>query len=300
MSNVTESQVAKRLESLLRLQMLDSKLDDIKKIKGDLPEEVQDLEDEIAGYETRIKKIKEDIKDFDQQILGKENDIKEHQKHIQKYEDQKMNVRNDREFSAINREVESQELDIQLAHKAIKNIRDKIAQKEEQVKDTQKQLEERKKDLVAKKKELSSIIAEKEEDENRLLKDREKRIKGMEDRLYKPYMRLRENLRNGLAVVLVKRDACGGCFNMVPPQKRVDIKEKKKIVVCEHCGRIFADVEEHIVQDKKKISRKKVAGSTSTGSVLKREFKEEREIPVRIPVENDGESESETEVEDVE
>ena len=249
--------VAKRIDALVKLQEVDSTLDELRKIKGDLPEEVQDLEDEIEGYHTRIAKFETEKKSLDDLEATQDNSIKEHKKLIVKYEEQQMDVRNDREFQAIAREIENQQLDIRLAEKAVRDTQYKIERKQKQIEDTTATLEERKKDLENKKNELEGIVKESEEEEAKLIKEREKRMKNIADTLYLSYERIRENARNGLAVVNVKRNACGGCFNIVPPQRQVDIKEKKKLVVCEHCGRVFADVEAVEVVEKKRTTRRK-------------------------------------------
>ncbi len=249
--------VAKRIDALVKLQEVDSKLDELRKIKGDLPEEVQDLEDEIEGYQTRIAKFESEKKSLDDLEATQDNSIKDHKKLIVKYEEQQMDVRNDREFQAIAREIENQQLDIRLAEKAVRDTQYKIERKQKQVEETTATLEERKKDLENKKNELEGIVKESEEEEAKLMKEREKRRKNVADNLYLSYERIRENARNGLAVVNVKRNACGGCFNIVPPQRQVDIKERKKLVVCEHCGRVFADVEAVEVVEKKRTTRRK-------------------------------------------
>jgi predicted nucleic acid-binding Zn-ribbon protein len=241
-----ETTVASKLESLLNLQNIDSQLDEIKRVRGDLPEEVRDLEDEIEGYETRVSRFDEDIASLNSQIADRKVAMKDSDKLIKKYEEQQMNVRNNREYDAISKEVEMQRLEIQIAEKKIREILFLIEQKQGDIQGTKAKLEERLKDLVSKKAELDVIIAESEEEEKRLMKDREKASKNIEDRLLIAYNRLRGNVRNGLAVVTVKRDACGGCFNTVPPQRQVDISQHKKIIVCEHCGRILADVESRV------------------------------------------------------
>ncbi len=249
--------VAKRIDALVKLQEVDSKLDELRKIKGDLPEEVQDLEDEIEGYQTRISKFEAEKKSLDDLEATQNNAIKDHKKLIVKYEEQQMDVRNDREFQAIAREIENQQLDIRLAEKAVRDTQYKIERKQKQIEDTTATLDERKKDLENKKNELESIVKESEEEEAKLMKEREKRKKNIAENLYLSYNRIRENARNGLAVVNVKRNACGGCFNIVPPQRQVDIKERKKLVICEHCGRVFADVEAVAVVEKKRTTRRK-------------------------------------------
>ncbi|TAH20380.1 MAG: hypothetical protein EAZ08_05940 [Cytophagales bacterium] len=250
-----ENPVAKKLEALLKLQIIDSKLDEIKKVRGDLPVEVQDLEDEIAGYETRISKFKEELTVLNETVSKHKQEIKEAERLTEKYQQQQANVKNNREFEAISKEMELQDLEGQVAKKKIRETLAKIEKKEDAIDDTEKALEERNKDLKNKRRELDIIMSESEEDEDKLLKEREKRSKLIEPRLYRPYSKIRENAQNGLAVVMVKRDACGGCFNIVPPQRQAEIREKKKIIVCEHCGRIFADVEEVVVVEKEKVKK---------------------------------------------
>jgi uncharacterized protein len=253
-----ESTVSQKLDALLNLQRIDSRLDAIFKIRGALPEEVQDLEDEIIGYQTRLDKFNQDTLTLEEDIKRYKENIKESEKLIKKYQDQQMNVRNNREYDAITKELELQDLEIQVSKKKIGEAQIKIESKNKDVEDLKGVLSERKKDLDNKKSELQTIIAESENEENKLINDKEKAIKKIEDRLSKSYTKIRENAKNGLAVVLVKRGACGGCFNVVPPQRQADIREKKKLIVCEHCGRIFAGVEEEVEEDpavKKKRSR---------------------------------------------
>ena len=253
-----ESTVSQKLDALLNLQRIDSRLDAIFKIRGALPEEVQDLEDEIIGYQTRLDKFNQDILTLEEDIKRYKENIKESEKLIKKYQDQQMNVRNNMEYDAITKELELQDLEIQVSKKKIGEAQTKIESKNKDVEDLKGVLSERKKDLDNKKAELQTIIAESENEENKLINDKDKAIKKIEDRLSKSYLKIRENAKNGLAVVLVKRGACGGCFNVVPPQRQADIREKKKLIVCEHCGRIFAGVEEEIEEDptvKKKRSR---------------------------------------------
>lgn len=238
-----ELTIAQKLEALMKLQEIDSALDEIRKIRGDLPEEVQDLEDEIAGYETRIQKFRAEEKALEDQVADRNNAIKESKKLIEKYEQQQMNVRNNREYDAITKEIELQDLEIQIAQKKIKEGQLAVEAKQQTIATTQGAMDERKKDLENKKKELDVIISETELEEEKLRKDWEKAVLNIETRLLRSYEKVRENSTNGLAVVTVKRDACGGCFNMVPPQRQADIREKKKVIVCEHCGRILADVE---------------------------------------------------------
>ncbi len=244
MATAIESTIAQKLDSLLKLQHIDSDLDNIKKMRGALPEEVRDLEDEIIGYETRISKFNREVNSLEDEVTKNRNARKDAEKLVNKYKDQQMNVRNNREYDAISKEIELQQLEMELADKRIREQDFKILNKKDEISETESRLDERKKDLNNKRKELDILIAESEEDEKKLLKDRDKSANHVDARLLLSYTRLRGNYKNGLAVVMVKRGACGGCFNVVPPQRQADIKDKKKIIVCEHCGRIFGDVED--------------------------------------------------------
>jgi predicted nucleic acid-binding Zn-ribbon protein len=252
-----DSTVAQKLEALLNLQKIDSRLDAIFKVRGALPEEVQDLEDEIAGYETRLEKFNQDIVSLEDDIKRFKENIKESEKLIKKYQEQQMNVRNNREYDAITKELELQDLEIQVSKKKIGEAQAKIENKNGDVDALKEHLKDREKDLATKQDELTTIVSESETEENKLKAEREKALKKIEDRLSKSYTKIRDNAKNGLAVVMVKRGACGGCFNVVPPQRQADIREKKKLIVCEHCGRIFAGVEDEIEEEpvKKKRSR---------------------------------------------
>jgi uncharacterized protein len=248
----TETTIAQKLEALMKLQHIDSALDSIKKMRGDLPEEVRDLEDEVAGIETRINKFNKEIAVLEEEISKNRNAKKDAEKLVNKYKDQQMNVRNNREYDAISKEIELQGLEMELADKRSREFEFKILNKKDDVSETETRLNTRKKDLDAKRKELDVLIAESEDDEVKLNKDRDKAAKHVEERLLRPYDKLRGNYPNGLAVVMVKRGACGGCFSAVPPQRQADIKDKKRIIVCEHCGRILADVEDVIIAEKGK------------------------------------------------
>lgn len=244
-----EQTVEQKLHTLLTLQQIDSKLDEIKKLRGDLPEEVRDIEDEIIGFETRINKFNEEIKSNEDGIAKLRLAIKESEKSIKKYEDQQQNVRNNREFDAISKEIELQQLEIQLCEKKIKEANIRIEFINKDIESTQAAMNTRKEDLASKKSELDSLVAESEDEIKELLATKEKTGKVLDERLLLSYNKLRTNYRNGLAVVLVKRDACGGCFNSIPPQRQAEIKEKKKIIVCEHCGRILGGVESSTPQE---------------------------------------------------
>ena len=238
-----ELTIAQKLDALLKLQLIDSEFDNLVKIRGSLPEEVRDLEDEIIGFETRIGKFKGEIETLNEEIERNKSVKKDSDKLIVRYGEQQMNVKNNREFDAINKEIELQHLEMELADKRIGESQFKIKGKQEEIKATQQSLTERKEDLKAKKQELDQITAESAEEEKTLKVQRDEQATHIEERLLKSYNKIRGNALNGLAVVMVKRGACGGCFNVVPPQRQADIKDKKKIIVCEHCGRVFADVE---------------------------------------------------------
>jgi predicted nucleic acid-binding Zn-ribbon protein len=243
-SNPTaETPVANKLEALLNLQRIDSQLDEIRRVRGDLPEEVRDLEDEIIGYEVRVGKFDEEISGLNDQIKQRKQAAKDAEGLIRKYEEQQQNVRNNREYEAIAKEIELQRLEIQISEKKIKEAQYQIEQKNNDIAGTKQRLDERRKDLANKQGELQTIVGESEADEKKLVTERDGAVKPIEERLLMAYTRIRGNVRNGLAVVTVKRDACGGCFNTVPPQRQADIISHKKIIVCEHCGRVLADVD---------------------------------------------------------
>jgi len=259
--------VSEKLAQLTKLQQIDSKIDSIKKVRGALPDEVRDLEDEIAKYDTRIANFEGEIASFEKEIEDRKAGIKTSEALIKKYEEQQMNVRNNREYDAITKEMELQSLDIQVSEKRIKEGYIRIEEKKEEVDTTKLKAKERNIDLKTKKEELDSLLEESESDEAKLIKERAKASKAIEERLLIAYNRLRNNARNGLAVVNVKRSACGGCFNVVPPQRQADIKEKKKLIVCEHCGRILADVEAEPIIEKpkaKRTTRKKTTTKAKT------------------------------------
>lgn len=241
-----EGTVAGKLIDLYRLQHFDSLVDKIRTQRGELPLEVQDLEDEVAGLETRMNKLAEDLKEAETSVSDKNNFIKDAKANIKKYEAQQSKVRNNREFDSLSKEVEFQNLEIQLAEKRIKEGKFAIETKTATVEESKKLYSERKKDLDLKKKELDDIIAETEKEEKDLTKKSETSAKQIEERLLKAYKRIRGNARNGLAVVVVERGSCGGCFNAIPPQRQLDIASHKKIIVCEHCGRILVD--EYVVE----------------------------------------------------
>ncbi len=235
--------IKKKLIGLYTLQKIDHKIDKIRFIRGELPLEVQDLEDEIAGLETRTEKIKQEIEELNQEIINHKNKIVDCGELIKKYEAQQMNVRNNREYDSLSKEIEFQSLEAQLCEKKIKEFTEEIKVKEEVFETAFNNLDERKKDLEEKNKELEAIVSETKKEEESLLKRSQEQEKSIEERLLVAYKRIRKNAQNGLAVVLVERDACGGCFNKIPPQRQLDIKLHKKIIVCEYCGRLLVDEE---------------------------------------------------------
>ena len=238
-----ESPAEVKLKALYTLQSIDSKIDKIRQVRGELPLEVRDLEDEIAGLEIRLSKVDEEIKTLEQDISDKKNQIKESDALVKKYTEQQNNVRNSREFDSLTKEIEFQNLEIQLAEKRIKEFKANVENKSEVLNEGKSSLDEKKSDLSHKKEELDSIVAETEKEEKSLTKKSTTAEKEIDERLIAAYKRIRNNARNGLAVVPVERDACGGCFNKIPPQRQLDIATRKKIIVCEHCGRILVDLE---------------------------------------------------------
>ena len=235
--------IEERLIALARLQSIDSQIDKIRIIRGELPLEVQDLEDDVQGLKTRIDKLNSDIEEIQDGIREKEGILAEGAGLIKKYEDQRMNVRNNREYDSLTKEIEYQSLEIQIAEKRIKEFRSAIDMKNEVINQAKEKLADRDADLELKKNKLAEIISETERDEADLNKKSEESEVFIEPRLLSAYKRIRGNARNGYAVVPIDRDACGGCFNKIPPQRQLDIRMHKKIIVCEYCGRILIDKE---------------------------------------------------------
>lgn len=238
-----EISVEKKLVALHSLQLIDSQIDRIRIIRGELPLEVEDLEDEIAGLETRIDNHIQEIQSLEKQIADKQIAIKESQNLIKRYEEQQNNVRNNREYDALTKEIEFQSLEIQLAEKRIREFSMQHEKYTVEIENAQNILQERRNDLELKRSELADIVTETELEEKELMRKSESQQKFIEDRLLLAYKRIRKNARNGLAVVTVERDACGGCFSAIPPQRQLDIRMHRKIIVCEYCGRILVDKE---------------------------------------------------------
>ena len=236
-----EQTVEQKLKALYELQTIHTKIDKIRQVRGELPMEVADLEDDVAGLETRIQKIKGELDDLEDDIVTRKNLIKEAQSNSKKYETQLNEVKNNREYDAISKEIEIQGLDVQVSEKKIREFGFEIVTKTQVYEKAQADLDARKSDLDAKKAELGTITAETEKEENELTSQAEKAKSGIDERLLIAYTRLRGNAKNGLAVVTIQRDSCSGCFNQIPPQRQSDIRQRKKIIVCEHCGRILVD-----------------------------------------------------------
>ena len=241
MPAVKEYSVEEKLASLIKLQKIDSKLDQIQILKGELPMEVSDLEDEIQGLTSRKNRIEEEINGMNDFIEQKRSAIKEAGEQVKKYEKQSEAVKNNREFEAINKEIEMQQLEGKLAEKHIRDANEELTEKARQLEFANKQIDNKDVLLNNKKGDLEKIITETEKEEthfNELAKDARVLI---DERLLYSYDRIRKSYRNGLAVVPVDRDACGGCYNAIPPQKQSEIKQRKKVMVCENCGRILVD-----------------------------------------------------------
>ncbi|MBK7939903.1 MAG: hypothetical protein IPJ82_23715 [Lewinellaceae bacterium] len=236
-----EASVAEKLKALWNLQQIDSQLDEIQILKGELPMEVSDLEDEIAGLDTRIKKLKATLKESEQEIARMQTTAKDADANIKKYQKQLDEVRNDREFKALQSEIDLAKLDIQLSEKKVREAKSSLEIKKDGLVVAEAKMEAKQKELDAKKVELQSIIEKTEQEENRLRTHSDKARKGIEERLLKAYDKTRRTYRNGLSVVTVERNSCGGCFNNVPPQVQLEIGVHKKIIACEHCGRILVD-----------------------------------------------------------
>ena len=236
-----ELTVEEKLQNLYELQRIDTEIDKIKTLRGELPLEVQDLEDEIAGLETRIENLKVELGELDKTSSTRKMDIKKAEEAIKKYSEQLDNVRNNREYDALSKEIEFQKLEIELQEKRIREAQKAKAEKEALMEESKKRYEDKVSDLEAKKGELNDIINETHKDEESLQTKSEELAATIDERLLTAYRRIRSNARNGLAVVTVARDACGGCFNKIPPQRQLDIRSRKKIIVCEYCGRILID-----------------------------------------------------------
>ena len=243
MAKKKELTVEERLRALYDLQLIDSRVDEIRNVRGELPLEVRDLEDEVEGFKLRLQKLEDSLTDIDNQIKAKKNLIEEAKALIKKYNEQQKNVRNNREFNSLAKEVEFQELEIQLAEKHINEFKAQIEQKKEVIDGTKERLKEREDHLKHKKGDLDAILAETEKEEKVLLEKSEEYKTKIGERLAKAYTKIRTNVKNGLAVVPIERGASGGSYFTIPPQVQVEIASRKKIITDEHSGRILVDAE---------------------------------------------------------
>ena len=239
----TEYSVEEKLQSLYQLQTMLTEIDKIKTLRGELPLEVQDLEDEIAGLTTRIEKTKAEVSDLTSGVAENKNAIEIAKAAIAKYQEQQDHVSNNREFDSLNKEIEYKNLEVELAEKHIRDYSAAINTKKEEIEHNQQVILEKQQDLQIKKAELQEIIEENRQEEEKLREKSKALEMTIEPRLLQSFKRIRSNTRNGLGIVYVQRESCGGCFNKIPPQRQLDIRMRKKIIVCEYCGRILIDPE---------------------------------------------------------
>jgi len=239
----SEYSVEEKLQSLYQLQTMLTEIDKIKTLRGELPLEVQDLEDEIAGLTTRIEKASSDVVEMSKGVAENKNVIEVSKAAIAKYQEQQDHVSNNREFDSLNKEIEFKNLEVELAEKRIREFTAAINAKKEDIENNKALVEEKKQDLEVKKSELQEIIEENRQEEERLREKCKNLELNIEPRLLQSFKRIRNNTRNGLGIVYVQRESCGGCFNKIPPQRQLDIRMRKKIIVCEYCGRIMIDPE---------------------------------------------------------
>jgi hypothetical protein len=270
----TDLSVEEKLKTLYQLQTALSSIDEKRALRGELPLEVQDLEDEIEGLTTRVEKIQNDINEFERAIVQKKGEIADAEQSVARYKEQLNEVKNNREYDTLSKEIEFQTLEIELCNKKIREANNRIAEKREELVNNQEVIKERQDDLEVKKSELDEIMEETRAEEDKLkekVKDLESKI---ETRLLTSFKRIRKNARNGLGVVYVQRDACGGCFNKIPPQRQLDIKMHKKIIVCEYCGRIMIDPElagvklDKMGMEEKKKTRKRSIRKTASSKIV--------------------------------
>ena len=239
----SEYSVEEKLQSLYQLQTMLTEIDKIKTLRGELPLEVQDLEDEIAGLTTRIEKASADVVEMTKGVAENKNTIEVSKAAISKYQEQQDHVSNNREFDSLNKEIEFKNLEVELAEKRIREFTNAINAKKEEIETNKALVDEKKQDLEVKKSELQEIIEENRQEEERLREKCKNLELNIEPRLLQSFKRIRNNTRNGLGIVYVQRESCGGCFNKIPPQRQLDIRMRKKIIVCEYCGRIMIDPE---------------------------------------------------------
>jgi predicted nucleic acid-binding Zn-ribbon protein len=269
----TDLSVEEKLKTLYQLQTALSSIDEKRALRGELPLEVQDLEDEIEGLTTRVEKIKNEIDEFRRAITQKNGEISDAKASVERYQAQLDDVKNNREYDTLSKEIEFQNLEIELCEKKIREANARIAEKQDELKASEDAIAEREGDLEVKKGELEEIMTETRAEEEKLkekVKDLESKI---ESRLLTSFKRIRKNARNGLGIVYVQRDACGGCFNKIPPQRQLDIKMHKKVIVCEYCGRIMIDPElagvkvDKVTGEEKKTRKRSIRKSASSKKV---------------------------------
>jgi predicted nucleic acid-binding Zn-ribbon protein len=241
MAAATETSIEQKLKALYKLQLIDSKIGKLTAIRGELPMEVSDLEDEIAGQETRLSNLQAEVKKMEDSISVNKGKIADAKALVKKYEKQLENVKNNREFDALNKEIEIQGLEQQALEKRIKNTQFDIEQKKASIDSLKLELDGRVVDLKNKKAELDNIVAETQKEEDELMKVRGNAVKVADERLVHSYDRIRKSVKNGIGVATIERDSCSGCFAGIPPQRQSDIKQRKKIIVCENCGRVLTD-----------------------------------------------------------
>lgn len=242
-SDIKDISVEEKLKALYDLQIVDSEIDRIKILRGELPLEVQDLEDEIGGMKTRIENYQTDVKTLEANIRGKNEEIQRSQALLERYKEQQNNVRNNKEYDNLSKEIEYQNLEIELSEKRIREYTAAVKIKKEEIERLDAYVKDRKIDLKQKRAELNEIVSETKQEEENLKEQAQKIESKIDPLLLTAFKRIRKNARNGLAIVSVQRDACGGCFNRIPPQRQMDIRLRKKIIVCEYCGRVLVDPE---------------------------------------------------------
>ena len=275
----TDLSVEERLKALYQLQTTLSAIDEERALRGELPLEVQDLEDEIAGLTTRVEKIKNDIKELEDAVRQKKAEIGEAQASVERYKAQLNDVKNNREYDTLSKEIEFQTLEIELCNKKIREANAKVEEKNADLKATEELITDRSQALAEKKNELEEILDEtRAEEERRKEKAKELEVK-IEPRLLASFKRIRKNARNGLGIVYVQRDACGGCFNKIPPQRQLDIKMHKKIIVCEYCGRILIDPELAGVKADKPVEEKPKRKRAIRKRVVKKDEENDDFVP---------------------
>lgn len=277
--------VEEKLKNLFQLQTTLTAIDETRALRGELPLEVQDLEDDIAGLTTRIDKIKAEIDEFQNAVVVKKGEIQKAQISLDRYKEQLNDVKNNREYDMLSKEIEFQTLEIELCNKKIREASVKVEDRTRDLEQNEQLIEERRKDLAEKKSELNEIMQETREEEERLKEKASELEAKIEPRLLTSFKRIRKNARNGLGIVYVQRDACGGCFNKIPPQRQLDIKMHKKIIVCEYCGRIMIDPELAGVKIETGVEEKPKRKRSIRKTVKKTEVETSAPVDVAVPEE---------------